>query len=99
MKNNNPKVTNELGRGQRATVKANKAGKDTLGGLVLRAINGPHAGVEFRCGSGFSAEDRAILWQASLLGEVCKIKAFPVGVKDKPRHPIFLGFRDMEVDG
>jgi DNA ligase-1 len=99
MKNNNPKITNELGRGQRATVAANKTPKGSLGGLVLRAINGPHAGVEFRCGSGFSAEDRAILWGADLIGSVHKIKSFPVGTKDAPRHPIWLGSRDMEVDG
>lgn len=100
MKNNNPKITNELGRGQRATVKANKEGKDTLGGLVLRAVNGPHAGVEFRCGSGFSAEDRAILWgNPRIMGATVVIKSFPVGVKSKPRHPIFKGFRNMEVDG
>ena len=32
-------------------------------------------------------------------GRVAKVKSFPIGVKDKPRHPVFLGWRDMEVDG
>lgn len=105
--NANEKVTNELGRGQRSSHKANKHGKGTLGGFVLRAINGPWSGVEFRCGTGFNAEQRAKFWLTSsshapgdfVKGKTVKVKAFDVGSKDKPRHPVFLGFRDLEVDG
>lgn len=107
--NGNVGITNALGRTERSTAQAGKTGKGTLGGLVVRAINGPAEGVEFRVGTGFDAQQRASLWQLAgagnalawngLLGEVAKVKSFPIGVKDKPRHPVFLGWRDMEVDG
>jgi DNA ligase-1 len=101
MHNGNEATTNELGRTQRSSHKENKTGKGTLGGLVLRALNGPCEGIEFRCGTGFDANLRKTLWdcQAALPGSVAKVKSFPVGVKDKPRHPVWLGWRDMEVDG
>jgi DNA ligase-1 len=99
MHNANVATKNELGRTSRSSAKAGKIGKGTLGGLILRAINGPAAGVEFRCGTGFDAAARAELWANPPIGKVAKVKSFPIGVKDKPRHPVWLGFRDMEVDG
>ena len=99
--NGNEAKTNALGRTERSNHKVNKAGKGTLGGFELRAINGPYQGVEFRCGTGFTAEQRTDFWLQDrwLLGQTVKVKSFPTGVKDKPRHPVFLGFRDTEVDG
>jgi DNA ligase-1 len=102
--NGNEGVRNALGRTERSTAKAGKTGKGTLGGLVLTALNGPWQGAEFRCGTGFDAAMRADFWAMAhrpptLNGEVVKIKAFDVGSKDAPRHPVFLGFRDMEYDG
>jgi DNA ligase 1 len=100
--NGNAATTNALGRTERSSHAAGKVGKGTLGGLVLVALNGPHAGVEFRCGTGFDAAERDALWQQAqrnaahggLSGYVAKIKSFPIGTKDKPRHPVFLGWRD-----
>lgn len=91
--NANPATRNELGRTQRSSHKAGKIGKGTLGGLVLVALNGPCEGVEFRCGSGFTADERRVWAESDLTGRVAKVKSFPVGVKDKPRHPVFLGWR------
>jgi DNA ligase-1 len=101
MHNANEAKTNELGRTERSTAKAGLVGKGTLGGLVLRALNGPAEGVEFRCGTGFDADARKVLWKhrERLTGKTAKIKSFPIGVKDKPRHPVWLGWRDMDVDG
>jgi len=106
MRNDNEAVTNALGRTERSSVQANKTGKGTLGGLILRAINGEHKGVEFRCGTGFDAAQRADLWAEwhanvphAFVGRVAKVKSFPIGVKSKPRHPVWLGWRNMEVDG
>ena len=92
MKNNNEKVTNELGRGQRSSHKENKAGRGDLGALVLRLASG----VEFSCGTGFSDPERSEIWasQDQLLGAYAKFKHFPIGQKDAPRHPVFLGWRD-----
>jgi DNA ligase-1 len=104
--NANEATKDAFGRTERSSHKANKHGKGTLGGLVLRAINGPCEGIEFRCGTGFDAEQRRMLWdfhtrssEFPIVGRTAKIKSFPVGVKDKPRFPVFLGWRDMEIDG
>lgn len=104
MHNGNAAMTNALGRTERSTSKAGKVGKGTLGGFYVVAVNGPAAGVEFKVGTGFDASQRADLWNVhhnvtTLSGRVIKVKSFPIGVKDKPRHPVFLGFRDMEIDG
>lgn len=107
MHNGNVGVTNALGRTERSTAKAGLTGKGTLGGFYVRALNGPCAGVEFKVGTGFDAADRAKLWDADGpdaatvkvrrdFGTIAKIKSFPVGVKEKPRHPVFLGFRSAE---
>lgn len=92
MENTNEKVTNELGRGQRSSHKAGKVGRGDLGALLLRTAQG----VEFACGTGFSDDERASVWsdREKLLGQLVKYKYFPVGVKDAPRHPVFLGWRD-----
>jgi DNA ligase-1 len=96
--NANAAVTNELGRTARSTAKDGLIGKGTLGGLVVRALNGPAEGIEFKVGTGFSAAERKVLWinstNGGLNGRVAKVKSFPIGVKDKPRHPVFLGWRE-----
>lgn len=99
--NGNEATTNALGRTERSSHAENKTGKGTLGALEVRALNGPHEGVEFKVGTGFTAALRAELWEdvEALVGRVAKIKSFPVGTKDRPRHPVWLGWRDLEVDG
>lgn len=103
--NGNEAVTNALGRTERSSHAAGKTGRGDLGGLILRALNGPHEGEQFRCGTGFNDEQRLALWQAhhgtgrsgraeQIIGRVAKIKSFPIGVKDAPRFPVFLGWRD-----
>ena len=93
MHNGNEALVNELGRTKRQTLKANMSGKGTLGALIVRDLI---TEVEFSIGSGFDANDRSSLWSQKdgLIGRIVKYKFFPIGIKDKPRHPIFLGFRD-----
>jgi DNA ligase-1 len=92
MHNGNDAETNELGRTKRSTAKAGLLGKGTLGAFICKTRNG----IEFKIGSGFDAKDRDNFWKtkSDLLGYIIKYKHFPIGVKDKPRHPIFLGFRN-----
>lgn len=92
MHNGNEAETNELGRSKRPTKASGMVGKNTLGALVCNTMDG----ITFNIGSGFTQQDRCDIWlnQASLMGTTVKYKHFPIGVKDKPRHPIFLGFRD-----
>lgn len=90
--NGNEATTDNLGRTQRSSHKENKTGLDALGGFELKDI---HTGIEFRCGTGLTADDREKLWKDrnSLIGKIVKYKYFPTGSKEKPRHPVFLGFR------
>lgn len=94
MHNTNEAETNELGRTKRSTAKDGLVGKGTMGALIVRDVK---TGVEFNIGTGFTAEDRSLFWlQRSAYiraGTVVKYKYFPVGVKDKPRHPVYLGLR------
>ena len=98
MHNDNEAFTNELGRTARSSHQENKVGTDTLGGFIVRGLNGTYEGVEFRVGTGFDAEQRRNMWvpaeRVKLIGRIAKIKYFPTGGKDKPRHPVFLGWRD-----
>lgn len=92
MHNGNEQTRDELGRSKRSSHKAGKTGKDTLGALKVRDVN---SGVEFDIGTGFSDAERDDFWQNSstYLGAVVKYKFLPVGVKEKPRHPVYLGLR------
>jgi len=92
MHNNNVATTNELGYTERSSHKENLVGMDTLGALVCRTKDD----VEFKIGTGFDEATRKDLWnkRSTLLGELAKFKSFPIGVKDKPRLPVFLGIRD-----
>lgn len=95
MFNGNEAETNELGRTKRSTAKAGLVGKGTMGALIVRDVK---TGVEFNIGTGFTAEDRAWWWQyRGGMGKnpslTVKYKSFPIGIKSKPRHPVFLGLR------
>lgn len=87
--NGNEATKDNLGRTKRSTAKAGKTGKGTMGTLVCRDLK---SGVEFEIGTGFTAADRTEYF--SNPPKIVKYKFFPVGVKDKPRHPVFLGVRD-----
>jgi DNA ligase-1 len=95
MHNGNNAETNELGRTKRSTKQSGMSGKGTLGAFICKTRDG----VEFKIGSGFDQSDRQKFWEnkSDLLGYIVKYKHFPIGVKDKSRHPIFLGFRN-EMD-
>jgi DNA ligase-1 len=109
--NANEATTNALGRTERSSHKANKVGKGTLGALVVRLLadhGDIKAGTEFRIGTGFTAAMRASLWTEAIRrldatgspggldGRIAKFKWFPVGSKDAPRHPVFLGWRSPD---
>lgn len=95
MHNENEAQTNELGYTERSSAKDGLRPAGTLGYLLCRTPEG----VEFKIGTGFTQNDRDLLWAArdTLPGRLVKYKYFEVGVKDAPRHPVWLGFRD-EID-
>ena len=96
MHNANEPTTNALGYTERTSHLANQVGMGTLGSLRVQLLSDPD--VEFSVGTGMTAEDRTWMWnnREQMVGKIIKYKSFPVGVKDKPRHPVFLGFRDLE---
>lgn len=94
MHNANEATTNALGHTERSSHKGNKVGKGRMGTLVVRDLD---SAIEFEIGTGFTALQRQEFWDQAkdVIGRVAKFKYFAHGVKDKPRHPVFLGFRDL----
>ena len=98
-RNDNEATIDERGYTKRSSSKAGKADAGVLGAILGTCIskNDRFYGVEnIEVGTGFTAEQRKNLWEGRkyLIGKVLKYKYFPVGCKDKPRHPVSLGFRD-----
>lgn len=104
MHNANTAEVNELGRTKRSTAKSGLVAADTLGALLVRDLV---SGQEFSIGTGYTAEKRKELWDLywddsqrpgapnKLVGKIVKYKSFvATGVKEAPRFPVFLGFRD-----
>jgi DNA ligase-1 len=98
MHNANEAKTNALGHSERSSHQENKVPMGVLGALVCVGIGDPWKGIEFNIGTGFTAEDRVGLWKQreSLKGRIVSYEYQPIGVKDKPRHSSFLGFRATE---
>lgn len=94
MVNNNEKTTNELGHSERSTHQANLSPGNTLGALIVMTPKG----VQFKIGTGYSGEERQVLWdlREDLVGTFVTYVSQPTGVKDKPRFPVFKGLRHKD---
>lgn len=93
MHNANEAKKNELGQTERSSHKDGKVALELLGSLSVRDLK---TGVEFELGTGFDHDQRRLLWmgRSKLKGRFVKYKSQPIGMKDKPRFPVFIGFRD-----
>lgn len=93
MHNSNEAKTDELGAKSRSSKKAGMVGKNTLGAILVEDLK---TKVKFKIGTGFSKKEREDLWmiRAQLRGKIVKYKFFPIGIKYKPRHPVYHGFRN-----
>ena len=93
MENTNEKKTNELGRSKRSSAKEGMVPKGMASGFQVCDIV---SGVVFDIGTGLTDEDSAFFWanRNEAVGKILKYKSFEVGVKDKPRFPVFLGLRE-----
>lgn len=89
--NTNEKKADAFGRAKRSTAKSGQVKGETMGTLTCRT----KAGIVFDIGTGFTDADRASIWASreSMSGRIAKFKYQPHGVKEKPRSPVFLGFR------
>lgn len=90
-RNTNPPQKDAFGLQKRSSHKAGKVAEELLGKIV---VNHTKFG-EFEIGSGFDDATREEIWQnqASYLNRLVTFKYQVHGVKDKPRSPIFKGFR------
>lgn len=90
--NHNEQERSLLGLAKRSSHKANRVAGGVLGALVC-ALPG---GIKFNIGSGFTQDERLKFWEMrdKLQGRIVKYKYFPIGIKDKPRFPVYLGWRD-----
>ena len=100
MENTNAQTTDAHGYATRSSHQDGMVGKNRLGGFILR-YDGSDGSEDFRVGSGFTAEQREQYWlfRDNCIGHIVKFKHFEHGAKDKPRHAVFLGFRNPEVEG
>jgi DNA ligase-1 len=100
--NGNAAKESAIGTTERSSHKAGMTGKGRMGALNVRDCK---SGVEFKIGSGFTAEDRETFWKFWQTAYprsgpnarprvVVKYKSFLIGVKDKPRFPVYLGLRE-----
>lgn len=97
MHNGNDAKKNALGRTERSTAQEGLTGRGDLGALIVKGINGTYKGVEFKIGTGFDDDERCDIWQNRLgfFGLIVKYQFFPLGSKDRPRFPTWLGMRDI----
>ncbi len=91
--NDNEAKTNALGHTERSTKKEGMVPTGVLGGFHVRDI---HSGVEFSVGGGFTDAQREAYWdnRLGLFGLTIVYKYFALGSKERPRFPVFKGFRD-----
>lgn len=96
MHNANEAKVDNLGYTERSTCKANLEPMGTLGSLLVTDIE---TGIEFKIGTGFDAAKRQEIWdnKGKYIQQIAKYKHFAnAGVKEKPRFPVWLGFRHKE---
>lgn len=95
MRNQNEATLDSLGYTRRSYKLEGRVSGGTLGTLVVVGVGEEFNGIEFEIGSGFDVSMRDEIWNNQELykGRVVKYKYQPHGAKDRPRAPIFLGFR------
>lgn len=94
MHNGNEAELDERGYTKRSSAQANKIPAGMLGALRVKDWK---TGIEFSIGTGFTKQQRAEFWNSSadLIGKFVKYKHFEIGVKEAPRFPVFIGFRNQ----
>lgn len=93
--NNNEAKVNELGRTERSSHKENKTGKGMLGSFLCVDSK---TGNEITVGAGkLSHSERTLVWemQEHYVGKIVKYRSMTGGVKDKPRFPRFIDWREL----
>jgi DNA ligase-1 len=87
--NSNQAETDNFGLTKRSSCAVGMVSSGCLGGLNARDLV---SGITFDVGSGFSQREREELYKlgGGLKGKHFLYKFFPQGIKEAPRHPIFM---------
>lgn len=97
MHNLNKQTQSPLGYAERSTAKDGLVETDILGRLEVIGLNGEYKNVRFSIGNFDGLTDEEKRWYLGhpedIEGHTVTYKYFPEGAKDKPRHPVFIGFR------
>ena len=96
MHNANEAKLDNLGNTERSSHQANMIPMGVLGALIVKDVK---TNVEFNVGTGFTTEERVGIWKQkdTLIWKLITYEYLPYGVKDKPRHPVFISWR-LEED-
>lgn len=94
MSNQNPEGEDAFGRMKRSSSLEGMIPMNTTGSLVVRN----NEGQLFSIGSGLNDELRDEIWRNkdAYIGKLVKYKYFPQGIKELPRHPVFISFRHSD---
>lgn len=95
-RNSNDAIVNGLGYKERSTKKEGMQATEMLGSMTVKDTK---TGIVFDVGSGFTEEERIMWWIDKPVGKTIKYKSQQAGAKDKPRFPVFMGFRDEKDMG
>lgn len=92
-RNDNPAQTDNLGHTKRSQSKGGKVKLGDLGALVVEHLETKQ---RFNIGSGFDLAQRKKYWaiRDQLIGRIVTFRYNEQGMKDVPRFPVFVGFRD-----
>jgi DNA ligase-1 len=92
--NENEAKLDALGYTKRSQSQEGKVELDMLGAFICKKPDG----IIFKVGTGFTLKEREEYWaiRDTLLNEPITYKFFPSGSKERPRHPVFLSFRNPE---
>ena len=92
MTNQNEQTRDAFGLAKRSSHQAGKEPMDMLGALVVQDITSQ---VRFSVGTGFDEAQRKEIWadRESYRGKIIKYKWQEHGSVDRPRFPVFVGFR------
>ena len=88
--NKNEAKKDNFGHTERSTAKEGKVPGGTMGCIRVKDV---HSGVEFEIGTGFTQAQRLDIWKTKPVNSIVKYKHQPIGQHEKPRFPVFLGFR------
>jgi DNA ligase-1 len=97
MHNDNVATIDARGLTVRSSHQENLRPSGSLGAFLVKDSV---TGMDFKIGTGFDAKAREDLWREFLAGKlvgcIVKYKYLDYGKLDRPRHPVFCGFRSKE---